>query len=135
MTFTKGKSGNSNGRPKGSDRRTQLRTLLEVHAEEIIAKVVEMARDGDIQAIKLCLERLIPKIQGTATPLNIESTDNAQQLLLAGTEVCSAVFNGEISPVEGYHLTHVLEAQRKLIETLELEKRLRELERANNGVR
>lgn len=64
MAFVKGKSGNPAGRPKGaSDRRTELRELLEPHAGALIKKAVEMALAGDTTAMKLCLERVLPAVK------------------------------------------------------------------------
>jgi len=59
--FKKGESGNPAGRPKGTkDRRTELRGLLEPHAEELVAKAVELALAGDVTALRICMDRLIP---------------------------------------------------------------------------
>lgn len=61
MPFEKGVSGNPNGRPKGSgDKRTELRSLLDPHAPELVKTVVEKALSGDMTAMRLCLDRCIP---------------------------------------------------------------------------
>ncbi|MES2728985.1 MAG: DUF5681 domain-containing protein [Pseudomonadota bacterium] len=61
MTFIAGRSGNPNGRPKGAgDKRTEMRSLLEPHAPALIEKAVQMALAGDVTALKLCLDRIIP---------------------------------------------------------------------------
>ncbi len=63
MTFKQGCSGNPHGRPKGAlSKRTQLSKLLEPRAVELVEKMIELALDGDVQALRLCIERLIPKI-------------------------------------------------------------------------
>lgn len=62
MTFKAGKSGNPAGRPKGIvDKRAELRAILEDHAPAIIGKLIELAKSGDPHAIRLCVERLIPR--------------------------------------------------------------------------
>jgi hypothetical protein len=60
--FQKGQSGNPAGRPKGSLNQTTLacQELLEGEAEAITRKAVEKALAGDLTAIRLCLERIIP---------------------------------------------------------------------------
>ncbi|ABQ54210.1 DUF5681 domain-containing protein [Legionella pneumophila] len=62
MKFKPGESGNPSGRPKGSRNiQTQLIKLLEPHAEQLINKMVEKALEGDPHALRLCIERLLPK--------------------------------------------------------------------------
>jgi hypothetical protein len=60
--YKKGQSGNPAGRPKGSLNQTTLacQELLDGEAEAITRKAVEKALAGDLTAIRLCLERIIP---------------------------------------------------------------------------
>jgi len=64
--FKPGQSGNPNGRPKGAKNKMteRARTLLYNSAEQITAKCIEMALAGDIQAIKIAMERIIPARMG-----------------------------------------------------------------------
>lgn len=58
--FEQGKSGNPNGRPKGSRNKTTMAMLelLDEEAEAITRRVIERAKKGDMLAIKLVLERV-----------------------------------------------------------------------------
>lgn len=67
--FQPGQSGNPSGRPKGSkNRATIVKQALEAQAidqisqdaSEILARAIEMAKDGDRAMIKLIVERILP---------------------------------------------------------------------------
>ena len=62
-TFKPGESGNKSGRPKGrSNKYTHLAKLFEVHSEALVSKVIELALCGDPVSLRLCIERLVPKV-------------------------------------------------------------------------
>ena len=51
------------GRPKGSSassKRQEYLALLEKDTPDVLAKVLEMAKGGDLTAIKLVLDRVMP---------------------------------------------------------------------------
>jgi len=60
--FKSGQSGNPGGRPKGALNEATLATqaLLDGEAEVLTRKVVELAKEGNQVALRLCLERLLP---------------------------------------------------------------------------
>jgi len=53
---------NPNGRPKGSENKyTALaRSLMSENAEEIVATVLQKAKDGDVHCLKMCMDRILP---------------------------------------------------------------------------
>lgn len=68
MKFKQGQSGNPKGRSKGSvNKNTKLVKLLEPHAEALVNKAVELALNGDSNAIRLCIDKLIPKAKDVVT--------------------------------------------------------------------
>ena len=46
------------GRKKRSGQAAHYREMLEPYAEELIQRVVGLAKEGDMPALKLCLDRL-----------------------------------------------------------------------------
>ena len=62
--FTKGQSGNPAGRPVGSKNKcTQFRELLEDDLPALASVLRDKALEGDMNAMRLVLERLVPKVQ------------------------------------------------------------------------
>ena len=55
-------SGNPHGRPRGSRSKTTIavEALLDGEAKAIARKAIEKALEGDMAALRLCLERLLP---------------------------------------------------------------------------
>ena len=129
--FTKGVSGNPSGRPPGSRNHATvlMECLLEGQAEQLTQKVIEMALAGDITALRLCLERIIPPRKDRPVHLLLPPLENVQQISQAMAKVSAAIGEGEITPSEGEMLSTVLEKHKSVMVTADLERRVDELER------
>jgi hypothetical protein len=103
--------------------------LLEPHAEELVQKVVELAKQGDTTALRICIDRLIPAVKAKDMPVDIGSLEGA--LADQGRTVLGALSAGTITPDEANALMQAVAAQARIIETDELEKRIAALEARN----
>lgn len=75
--FVPGTSGNPAGRKMGTlNKRTQLFKLLDKHAEELIAILVNQAKAGDPNALKLCVERILPRPRPEGPSITLPQVDN-----------------------------------------------------------
>lgn len=133
MKFKKGRSGNPNGRPKGiTDKRVQLRELLLPRAADLVEKAVKLALKGDVAALRLCLDRLIPPLKARDSTVN-SLTEMRGSLKVQGETVLQALTNGQVTPEEAATLMQILVAQSRVVESSELEQRLKRLEETINA--
>lgn len=131
MPFQPGQSGNPSGRPLGIiDKRIKNRELFLERAPKLIDKVINMALDGDITAMKICIDRIIPKVNSDTLehPISIGNMKDPKKLLDLGNDIINKVSNGSLSTQNGKTISEALENQRKLIETVELKTILEELQ-------
>ena len=130
MTWQKGQSGNPAGRPKGSLNKATLASLaiLEGEAEAITRKAIELATSGDIQAIRLCMERLVPRPKEVPLSVHIPPVRSPVEATHTISQLIEKLASGELLPSEVESICRVLEQYRKQYETNELEERLQKLE-------
>ena len=114
-----GESGNPDGRPKGSRNKATLaaEALLDGEAEALSRKAVELALDGDVTALRLCLERILPPRKGRPITFELPQVTNTGDLRAAGLAILKAVSEGGISPDEAVAVASLIKAAREAIET------------------
>jgi len=129
--FKPGQSGNPAGKPKGARHKTTLamQALLDGQAEALTQKAVQLALAGDMAALRLCMERLMPARKDSPVSCLLPPISSAEDTAYAMSAVIAAVAGGELTPTEGEALVGLLEQQRKIIETRVLEQRLIALEK------
>jgi len=128
--FKKGHPGGP-GRPNGSRNRASiaLDKMAEGEAKEIALKLIEKAKDGDMRAAELVLQRVWPVRRGRPVTLSLPAIETVQDVVTALGLVATAVGAGELTPEEGASVAAVLEIKRKAIETADLEARIAKLEK------
>jgi hypothetical protein len=128
--FAAGASGNPAGRPLGSRNRSSLlaHELLNADGELIVRKAIEMAKGGEPVALRLCIERIVPRRSGVVE-LALPSIRRAEDVAEACAAVISSAAAAEISLQEAREFMQLLESQRRAIETQDLAVRIELLER------
>lgn len=122
-----GVAGHRGGRPPGARNRAALaaEALLVGEAESLTRKAVELALAGNAMALKLCIERLIPRRRERTVAVDLPPLATAQDCLDALRQVAAAVAAGEVSPAEGMTLTDMIEKQRVTLRSDELQRAAR----------
>ena len=128
--FRPGQSGNPAGKPKGTRHRATMlaEQLLDGEAEAMLRTVIEKAKQGDMVALRLCLDRIVPPRRDRPVHFTIPALNSADDASKAMAAVTVAVACGELTPTEAAELSRVIETYVKAIETSEIERRLKILE-------
>jgi hypothetical protein len=132
--FQKGHSGNPAGRAPGSRNRTTqaAELLLEGEAEVLTRRAIELALEGDATALKLCLERIVPRQKSRPLDFDLPPIDRVEDLAGAIGSVLQEASRGRLLLDEAASLVGMMESKRKAMETMETtdaENRLQALER------
>lgn len=132
--FRKGKSGNPQGKPKGARHKASMMAemLFEEEIETVCHQVINQAKEGNLQAAKIILDRLLPPKKDRPINFKLPIIQNAADALKAGRLICHAVGTGELTPVEAESLSKVVEIQAKNIELYDFGLRLETIEKHIN---
>ena len=103
----------------------KLRNAIVESMPQIIENLVILAKNGDVQAAKVLLDRVCPTLKPQAMPVNIPIGATLPE---TGGNVVNATLNGSIAPDIGSMLIRALAEQGKLIELQELTERLQRIE-------
>ena len=135
MPFQKGQSGNPAGRPRGAlNRATVLaQTLLSERAESIAGKVIELAERGDMTALRVCMDRLVPVIKHQPIAVELPPIDNAADSVEAVASIAAAVAAGELTATEAAELAKVIDVYVRALDGKGFDERLTKLENEISG--
>jgi hypothetical protein len=128
--FQPGQSGNPEGRPKGSRNKATLalESLLDGQAEALTEKAIEMALNGDMTALRLCLDRILPARKDRPVTFEMPAIENAADAKMASAALLAAVAVGSLTPSEAAEVGKLVDAYLKAIEVTEVLARLEKLE-------
>jgi hypothetical protein len=117
--WKKGQSGNPKGRAAGSRNRATLaiEALLEGEGEALTRKAIELAKAGDMAALRLCLDRILPPRKDSPVAFDLPEIKTLNDAVPAMGALVKAVGQGDLTPAEAAELTKMVQAFAKIIET------------------
>ncbi|QCI92120.1 DUF5681 domain-containing protein [Novosphingobium sp. EMRT-2] len=132
--FQRGRSGNPAGKAKGTRNRATMacEALLDGQTEQLTQKAIDLALKGDVQALRICMDRIAPPRRDRPVVFELPKVEAAADHPVALAAIMAAVASGDLTPTEGQSLAAMLAEHRKALETADIETRLAALE-ANNG--
>ncbi len=131
--FQPGQSGNPKGRPPGAGQLGTLRASIVAHVPEIVARLVDAAKAGDVGAARLLLERVLPAVKPIEQEVVIALPTGS--LTDQGRAVLAAAGAGELATGQAAQLLTGLSSLAKLVETDELAARIKALETRDGNVK
>jgi hypothetical protein len=128
--FVKGQSGNPAGKPPGCrNHATRIaETLLDGEVAALTRKAVALALDGDVTAMRLCLERIIAPRRGRHVQLDLPPIGKVADTAETMAALTAAVAAGDITPGEAVAVAKVVEIFVRAIEAGNFDRRLTLLE-------
>ena len=100
-------------------------------AEDVVRAVIAAAKQGDMTAAKIILDRIAPVRKSALVMFDLPELMTPADLPSAVAAVTKAVADGTLTPDEGASVVVILDAQRKAIELADHEVRIKALETAN----
>ncbi|HMA70399.1 MAG TPA: DUF5681 domain-containing protein [Xanthobacteraceae bacterium] len=133
--FEPGQSGNPSGRPKGARNKATLaiEALIDDEAEALTRKVVAMALDGNVAALRLCVERLLPPRRDRAVAFDLPKIETAADAVAASGAVLQSCAAGILSPGEAADVMGLIATHVRAIELHQIEAGLSTLEAAKRN--
>jgi hypothetical protein len=128
--FKPGQSGNPAGRPKGTRNAVTraVEALLDGEAEKLTRKAIELGLAGDMAALRLCVDRIMPPRKDRHVAFPLPAMNEPVDAVKGLASIVAAVASGELTPSEASELTKLVEGYARVLEMVDHEERLRALE-------
>ena len=118
------------GKPKGTRSRITraVEALLDGEGTALTRKAIELAKAGDLVALRLCLDRICPPRKEWPVSFALAELSTAADAKLVASALVKAVADGELTPGEASELGRLLDAFTRVLDAAEFEERLSRLE-------
>lgn len=127
--WAKGTSGNPSGRPPKAAQ--EVARLIGEHRPELVETTVQMALQGDMQAMKILFDRIAPPLRATAQPVEIDMPAGGS-LADKARAVLAAAADGKLPGDTAAQLITAVGSIARVVEIDEITERLDALEAMND---
>ena len=101
--------------------------MIDGKGEALISQILALAETGDKEALKWCLDRLVPPLRSVDEFVSVRTPRDAS-LALIGEQLLVAALHSRITPDQASKLLSGLSAHARVVEVSELEERVSRLE-------
>lgn len=105
-----------------------IEALLEGQHEALTNVAIDRALQGDMAAVKLCLDRIAPPRKDSPISITLPPVSSIHEVLEASAMILSSVAAGEITPDEAGRVMALMMAHKTIVEACDHEVRIAELE-------
>ena len=118
------------GKPRGARNKTTraIEALLDGEAEGLTRKAIALALEGDVTALRLCLDRISPAPKDRVVYFDLPAISTLDDLPAALLAILGGAATGAITPTEANSLAALVEGFRRASESADLLKRIEALE-------
>lgn len=128
--WQKGESGNPAGKPRGTRHKVTMavEALLDGEADALTRKAIEKAKEGDVTALRLCLDRIAPARRDRHVVFRLPALSTPADTVKAAAAVVAAVAAGDLTPGEAAEVSKVIDMFTRALETHDHAERIARLE-------
>jgi len=103
---------------------------LDGQAKALTQKAVDLALEGDLIALRICLDRILPVRKNRPIEFVLPTIETIADAPRAIGAITAAVARGEITITDAADVSRLVETYVRAVEASDLDKRLKELEEA-----
>jgi F0F1-type ATP synthase gamma subunit len=101
--------------------------------ESIAGKLIELAEGGDMRAIRVCMERLVPPIKHQPVAVELPPIEKPADSVEAAASIAAAVAAGDLTASEAALLAKVVDVYVRALDSKGFNERLSALEKEIHG--